>query len=195
MRTWPGEHVAKCLVYYHPHDTPALRESQLAKLADLQRASVDSFHEFLVEVIPPKDMPSDDDTVPLALEQIYQAGIFPDWWKLPPAASAAAWEKIAMVIHQHDTHCRGVLVLGLEASEEKLDQSFRIAAPHAICRGFAVGRSIFADAANGWFSGAMDDAAVVKDIAERYARLIVLWDQARAGKRSGASAAKAETVS
>ncbi len=194
MRTWPGEHVAKCLVYYHPHDTPALRESQLARLADLQRASVDSFHEFLIEVIPPKDMPADDDTVPLALEQIYQAGIFPDWWKLPPAASAATWEKIATVIHQHDAHCRGVLVLGLEASEEKLAQSFRIAAPHAICRGFAVGRSIFADAANGWFSGAMDDAAVVKDIAERYARLIVLWDQARAGKRSGASAAKAETV-
>jgi 5-dehydro-2-deoxygluconokinase len=194
MRTWPGEHVAKCLVYYHPHDKPALRESQLAKLADLQRAAVDSFHEFLIEVIPPKDMPADDDTVPLALEQIYQAGIFPDWWKLPPAATAAGWEKIATVIHQHDAHCRGVLVLGLEASEEKLDQSFRIAAPHAICRGFAVGRSIFADAANGWFSGAMDDAAVVKDIAERYARLIVLWDQARAGKPVGASAGAAEAV-
>jgi 5-dehydro-2-deoxygluconokinase len=195
MRTWPGEHVAKCLVYYHPHDKPALRESQLAKLADLQRAAVDSFHEFLVEVIPPKDMPCDDDTVPLALEQIYQAGIFPDWWKLPPAASAAGWEKTATVIHQHDAHCRGVLVLGLEASEEKLAQSFRIAAPHAICRGFAVGRSIFADAANGWFSGAMDDAAVVKDIAERYARLIVLWDQARAGKPVGASTGAAEAVS
>lgn len=194
MRTWPGEHVAKCLVYYHPHDKPALRESQLARLADLQRASVDSFHEFLIEVIPPKDMPCDDDTVPLALEQIYQAGIFPDWWKLPPAASAAGWEKIAAVIHQHDPHCRGVLVLGLEASEEKLDQSFRIAAPHAICRGFAVGRSIFADAANGWFSGAMDDAAVVKDIAERYARLITLWDQARTGKRAGALAGAAEAV-
>ncbi|WP_411882969.1 bifunctional 5-dehydro-2-deoxygluconokinase/5-dehydro-2-deoxyphosphogluconate aldolase [Polaromonas sp. YR568] len=194
MRTWPGEHVAKCLVYYHPHDKPALREAQLAKLADLQRAAVDSFHEFLVEVIPPKDMPCDDDTVPLALEQIYEAGIFPDWWKLPPAASAAGWEKTATVIHQHDAHCRGVLVLGLEASEEKLDQSFRIAAPHAICRGFAVGRSIFADAANGWFSGAMDDAAVVKDIAERYARLIVLWDQARAGKPVGAPAGAAEAV-
>lgn len=195
MRTWPGEHVAKCLVYYHPHDKPALRESQLAKLADLQRAAVDSFHEFLVEVIPPKDMPSDEDTVPLAIEQIYQAGIFPDWWKLPPAASAAGWEKTATVIHQHDAHCRGVLVLGLEASEEKLDQSFRIAAPHAICRGFAVGRSIFADAANGWFSGAMDDAAVVKDIAERYARLIVLWDQARMGQRAGAPSGAAEAVS
>jgi len=187
MRTWPGEHVAKCLVYYHPHDEPALRESQLAKLADLQRASVDSFHEFLIEVIPPKDMAADDDTVPLALEQIYQAGIFPDWWKLPPAASAAGWERIAAVVHQYDPHCRGVLVLGLEASEEKLDQSFRIAAPHAVCRGFAVGRSIFAEAAAGWFSGAMDDAAVVKDIAERYARLIALWDQARTGHRAGAA--------
>ncbi|WP_411880071.1 bifunctional 5-dehydro-2-deoxygluconokinase/5-dehydro-2-deoxyphosphogluconate aldolase [Polaromonas sp. YR568] len=194
MRTWPGEHVAKCLVYYHPHEKPALREAQLAKLADLQRAAVDSFHEFLIEVIPPKDMPADEDTVPLAIEQIYQAGIFPDWWKLPPAASAAAWEKTATVIHQHDAHCRGVLVLGLEASEEKLAQSFRIAAPHAICRGFAVGRSIFADAANGWFSGAMDDAAVVKDIAERYARLIVLWDQARAGQPVGAAAGAAEAV-
>lgn len=194
MRTWPGEHVAKCLVYYHPQDTPALRESQLARLADLQRASVDSFHEFLIEVIPPKDMPTDDDTVPLALEQIYQAGIFPDWWKLPPAANTAAWQKIAAVIHQHDPHCRGVLMLGLEASEEKLDQSFRIAAPHAICRGFAVGRSIFGDAANGWFSGAMDDAAVVKDIAERYARLITLWDQARTGQGTAVSAGAAEVV-
>lgn len=194
MRTWPGEHVAKCLVYYHPHDKPALRDSQLAKLADLQRASVDSFHEFLIEVIPPKDMPADGDTVPMALEQIYQAGIFPDWWKLPPADSAAAWEKIAAVVAQHDPHCRGVLVLGLEASEEKLDQSFRIAAPHAICRGFAVGRSIFADAATGWFSGAMDDAAVVKAIAERYARLISLWDQARAGAGATVSAAATEAV-
>ena len=194
MRTWPGEHVAKCLVYYHPHDEPALRESQLAKLAELQRASVDSFHEFLIEVIPPKDMPANDDTVPQALEQIYQAGIFPDWWKLPPAASAAGWEKIAAVVHQNDPHCRGVLVLGLEASEEKLDQSFRIAAPHAVCRGFAVGRSIFAEAAAGWFSGAMDDAAVVKDIAERYARLIALWDQARTGQRAGAATNVAEAV-
>jgi 5-dehydro-2-deoxygluconokinase len=155
---------------------------------------VDSFHEFLIEVIPPKDMPADDDTVPMALEQIYRAGIFPDWWKLPPAASAAAWEKIAAVIHQHDPHCRGVLVLGLEASEEKLDQSFRIAAPHAICRGFAVGRSIFADAAAGWFAGAMDDAAVVRDIADRYARLITLWDQAKARQGAGVSAAATEAV-
>jgi 5-dehydro-2-deoxygluconokinase len=181
MRAWPGEHVAKCLVSYHPHDMPALRDLQLARLAELQRASVDTFHEFLIEVIPPQNMPCDDNTVAEAMEQMYQAGIFPDWWKLPPAASAQAWEAIAGVIEQHDPHCRGVLVLGLEASEDKLEQSFRIAAPHPVCRGFAVGRSIFAEAANGWFAGRMSDADVVKDVAARYARLIKLWDEARSG--------------
>ncbi len=187
MRAWPGEHVAKCLVSYHPHDMPALRELQLARLAELQRASVDTFHEFLIEVIPPQGMPSDENTVAEALEQIYAAGIFPDWWKLPPATSAGAWLAIAAVIEQHDPHCRGVLVLGLEASEDKLEQSFRIAAPHSVCRGFAVGRSIFAEAATGWFAGRMSDADVVKDIAERYARLIKLWDEARSGATEAVS--------
>ena len=181
MRAWPGEHVAKCLVSYHPHDPTALRETQLSRLCELQRASVETFHEFLVEVIPPQDMPSDATTVPEALAQIYAAGIFPDWWKLPPAACASEWSAISAVIERHDPHCRGVLVLGLEASEDELEQSFRIAAPHPVCRGFAVGRSIFAEAATGWFGGRMSDADVVKDVAERYSRLIKLWDEARSG--------------
>ena len=74
-----------------------------------------------------------------------------------------------------------MLLLGLEASEDRLDQSFRMAAPHPICRGFAVGRSIFAEAASGWFAGRMDDEEVIQDIADRYARLIKLWDEARSG--------------
>ncbi len=188
MRTWPGEHVAKCLVSYHPHDALALREVQLQRLAELQKASVDTFHEFLIEVIPPRDMPSDSSTLAEALEQIYRAGIFPDWWKLPPAATAQEWEGITEVITRHDPHCRGVLILGLEASEDKLERSFHVAAPHAICRGFAVGRSIFADAATAWFSGRMSDADVVQDIAERYARLISLWDAARATQAAKATA-------
>jgi 5-dehydro-2-deoxygluconokinase len=181
MRSWPGEHVAKCLVSYHPDDQPALRDAQLARLAELQRASVDTFHEFLIEVIPPRDMMCDESTLARALTQIYAAGVFPDWWKLPPAQSALEWQHTSDVIAKHDPHCRGVLVLGLEASEEKLDASFRIAAPHAICRGFAVGRSIFGASASSWFAGSMSDDAVVTDIAERYARLIKRWDEARHG--------------
>lgn len=180
MRTWPGEHVAKCLVSYHPHDAIALRETQLARMAELQQASVDTFHEFLLEVIPPSDMPFNETTLAEALDQIYRAGIFPDWWKLPPATSTHEWESIASTIARHDSHCRGVLMLGLEASESRLEKSFQVAAPHAICRGFAVGRSIFAPAAAAWFANQMSDADAVQDIATRYAHLITLWDKARA---------------
>jgi len=181
LRSWPVEHVAKCLVSWHPDDPVALRETQLARLAELQSASVETFHEFLVEVIPPRELPADDATIARALRQIYEAGIRPDWWKLPPAGSAQAWQQIADVIRQHDPHCRGVLLLGLEASEDALRTSFESAAPHAICRGFAVGRSIFADAASDWFAGRLGDAQVVDQVAERYARLLQHWRDARAG--------------
>lgn len=181
MRSWPAEHVAKCLVSYHPHDDAQLRAQQLGTLLQLQAASVATGHEFLVEVIPPRDMPRTGSTLPDALEQIYAAGIWPDWWKLPPARDDAEWAALTAVIQKHDPHCRGVLVLGLEASEDDLQRSFRIAAPHAICRGFAVGRSIFADAAGRWFASTMTDEQVIADIARRYARLVTLWDEARAG--------------
>ncbi|WP_213954629.1 5-dehydro-2-deoxygluconokinase [Variovorax sp. dw_954] len=179
MRTWPAEHVAKCLVSYHPDDTQSLRDTQLASLTALQSASVETFHEFLIEVILPRDLRADDGVLAEAMAQIYAVGIRPDWWKLPPPASAEAWTQIAATIARHDPHCRGVLLLGLEAPEEQLERGFRTAASHAICRGFAVGRSIFGPAASEWFAGRMNDGQAVHDIADRYARLLALWRAAR----------------
>jgi 5-dehydro-2-deoxygluconokinase len=126
-------------------------------------------------------MPSADDTLARALAQIYAAGVLPDWWKLPPQESNAAWDAIAAVIARCDPHCRGVLLLGLEASEDDLQESFAIAAPHAVCKGFAVGRSIFAEAAAAWFKGECSDDEVISVVATKYARLIRLWQHARSG--------------
>jgi 5-dehydro-2-deoxygluconokinase len=179
MRTWPAEHVAKCLVNYHPDDEAGLRAAQIESLQALQSASVGTGHEFLLEVIPPRQMPSGDSTLADAMAQIYAAGIRPDWWKLPPCEQGSQWQAIAALIERHDPHCRGVLVLGLEASEENLERAFRVAAPHPVCRGFAVGRSIFADAAARWFAGELDDDSVIDDIAARYGSLIQRWDEAR----------------
>ena len=109
----------------------------------------------------------------------------PDWWKLPPPDSAQEWALVEAAIERHDPHCRGVLLLGLEASEDELARSFARAAPHAICRGFAVGRSIFAPAAAAWFAGSARDDDVVADIAARYARLVALWRRARDGAPAG----------
>jgi len=179
LREWPTEHVAKCLVVYHPEDAAELRDEQLASLKALQAACLGTDREFLIEVVPPRDMAARTDTLARALEQIYAAGIRPDWWKLPPPADAAAWPRITEVVQRHDPRCRGVLLLGLEANEDSLAQSFRVAAPHSICKGFAVGRSIFAEPAAEWFAGRIPDQAVVERVAARYARLIALWREAR----------------
>ena len=90
-----------------------------------------------------------------------------------------AWPHIEAAIAEHDPHCNGVLLLGLDAPEAQLRASFERAAPHAICRGFAVGRSIFGQPARDWMHGTLDDAAVVVEIATRYERMIDAWRSLR----------------
>jgi len=192
LRDWPTEHVAKCLVLFHPDDDAALKAAQLERLGALQAACVATDRELLIEVIPPREMAGGDDVLARALDAIYAAGVRPDWWKLPPPGSDAAWDGIAESIARHDPHCRGVLLLGLEASEAELARSFKTAAPHAVCRGFAVGRSIFAPAATAWFAGSASDDEVVADIAARYARLVDLW---RAARDAAAPATRLRTPS
>jgi 5-dehydro-2-deoxygluconokinase len=181
LRSWPQEHVVKCLVSHHPDDESALARQQIARVVALAEACNATGHELLLEVIPPREMPSAPDTLARALQQFYDAGVRPDWWKLPPPADAASWAHISRVIEANDLLCRGVLLLGMEASEQVLRQGFEAAAAQTWCKGFAVGRSLFADAAAAWFAGTLDDAGVVDQIAARYERLIHLWCDARAG--------------
>jgi 5-dehydro-2-deoxygluconokinase len=183
LRTWPGEHVAKCLVYHHPDDPLELRRAQVVKLLALQAACAATFRELLVEVLTPRELVADACTTARSLAQFYEAGIYPDWWKLPPAADARAWTEVTAVIERHDRHCRGVVMLGLEADEATLEASFEVAAQFGICKGFAVGRSIFAAPARAWFAGKASDGEVVDEVAGRYARLIGMWQQARSSAR------------
>jgi 5-dehydro-2-deoxygluconokinase len=183
LRAWPGEHVAKCLVLHHPDDPPELRRAQIGRLAALQEACAATFHELLVEVLPPRELAADAGTIARSLAQFYEAGIRPDWWKLPPAADVRAWSEATAVIERHDRHCRGVVMLGLEADEVALAASFEVAAQFGICKGFAVGRSIFAAPARAWFAGRASDGEVIDEVAERYRRLIGMWERARANAR------------
>ena len=80
---------------------------------------------------------------------------------------------------EYDSICHGVLLLGLDASEEQVAQSFEVAACHAVCRGFAIGRTIFGQPARDWFAGSIDDADAVARVAAGYARMIELWRRQR----------------
>ncbi|WP_116655067.1 bifunctional 5-dehydro-2-deoxygluconokinase/5-dehydro-2-deoxyphosphogluconate aldolase [Pelagibacterium sediminicola] len=173
---WPVDHCIKCLAFYHPDDPEDLRKEQTEKLRGLYDAARKIGRELLVEIIAGKNGPLDDDTLPRALEALYKAGIKPDWWKLEPQASPSAWARIDETIESNDPYCRGVVLLGLEASREELEAAFAAARSSRSVRGFAVGRTIFASAAEQWLGGAMSDADAVNDMAERFGVLVGAWE-------------------
>ena len=121
----------------------------------------------------------DEHTVANIQRRFYNLGVYPAWWKLEPQTHAG-WQEISQVIEQYDPLCNGVLLLGLDAPEKLLRESFAIAAPFAVCKGFAVGRSIFGDAARQWFAGELDDNAAIELIAGNYARMIAYWRESAA---------------
>ncbi len=179
LREWPVEHCVKCLVFYHPDDPEDLRSAQEQKVQVLFDACRTTRHELLLEVIPPKESTVDETTVPRALQRFYDLGVFPDWWKLQAPASDAGWSKLTEVIAGNDPYCRGVLLLGLGAPEDVLGKAFATAARHSICKGFAVGRSIFGGPAESWFAGDMTDEQALAAMSNAYSRLIELWQKQR----------------
>jgi 5-dehydro-2-deoxygluconokinase len=179
LAEWPLNQVVKVLVLYHPDDPAELRERQERQLVRLADAARKTRHELLVEVIPPADLPVDARTVARAIERFYDLGVRPDWWKLEPLDDPAAWQAIAAVIEKRDPWCRGVVLLGLSKPTETLLGAFETTAAAPIVKGFAVGRTIFHDAARAWLAGEIDDAAAVKALSERLAHLAAAWRRAR----------------
>ncbi|HMQ57485.1 MAG TPA: PfkB family carbohydrate kinase, partial [Rhizobiaceae bacterium] len=176
---WPAEHVVKVLCFCHPQDDEALRDAQEATVQRLFAAARRNRLEFLLEVIPSKIGPVGDNTVAALIRRFYEIGVFPDWWKFEPMTSHAAWTNACAAIADNDPYCRGIVVLGLESGQDALAESFAVASRHAMVKGFAVGRTIFADAARGFLSGAMSSQAAIDDMAQRYAALCDIWDRAR----------------
>jgi 5-dehydro-2-deoxygluconokinase len=183
LAEWAREDVVKVLCFCHPDDAPELRAEQEATVKRLWEASRRNRLEFLLEIIPSKVGPLDDDTTATLIRQFYAAGVWPDWWKLEPMTSRAAWANAIAAIEAHNVHTRGIVVLGLDAPEAELAASFETAAGFDLVKGFAVGRTIFGEVARAWMIGETSDAEAVAEMARRYTRLCAVWDKARATAR------------
>lgn len=184
LQEWALENVVKVLCFCHPDDDDALREQQEATVTRLFTAARRHRLEMLLEIIPSRVGPVDDMTTASLIRRFYEIGVYPDWWKLEPMKTDAAWRNTVAAIEENDPQTRGIVVLGLAAPEEELAASFRVAARQPLVRGFAVGRTIFAEAAQKWLADEIDDADAVADMTARFDRLSRLWDEARSAAQA-----------
>ena len=186
LSEWPKDHVVKVLCFCHPDDDAETWRHQDEVVTRLFHAARRNRLEFLLEVIPSKVGPCDDDTTAEIIRHYYTIGVYPDWWKLEPMTTQAAWANACEAIRANDPHVRGIVILGLDAPASELAESFRLAARFDLVKGFAVGRTIFADPARAWLSGAITDKEAVTMMAGRYTGLCANWDRARseAGRNS-----------
>jgi len=176
---WPIEFTVKCLCLYHPDDPPDLRDAQERNLLRVAAACRAQGRELLLGMRAGGSGELRDDTTARVLSRVYELDIRPDWWGVEPQANANAWEHCAEVIAEHDRLCRGILLLGLDAPMEELTRFLTVAAASPTVRGFLVGRTIFATAAQAWLAGQMSDQAAIADIAGRFRTLVEMWSSAR----------------
>jgi 5-dehydro-2-deoxygluconokinase len=182
LTEWPVAHTVKCLCFYHPDDPDDLRAGQDAALLRLYDACRTIGRELLVEIVAGQHGRLGQDTVARVMSHLYGLGIRPDWWKLEAQPSAAAWSAIESVVLDNDPFCRGIVVLGQGADEGSLGEAFVLAAQTPLVRGFAVGRTIFAETARLWLAGEIGDEQAISDVAAGFGRLAELWRRAIASR-------------
>jgi myo-inositol catabolism protein IolC len=180
LSEWALENVVKVLCFCHPDDQPEMQTAQEATITRLFHACRRNRLEMLLEVIPSKVGAVDDLSTAKLISRFYDIGIYPDWWKLEPMQTDAAWAATCDAINARDPHVQGIVVLGLGQSEGELAASFRLAAKYPLVKGFAVGRTIHGDVGRAWMAGEVDDATAIATMADNFHRLVTVWDGARA---------------
>ncbi len=180
LRAWPRSQVVKCLMHPVLSDA-ALTKWQQARVVRLARACRQMERSLLLEILPratPGTAVDFELSVPV-IQSLYDVGVQPDLWKLPAPQHDEGWQGLSRLIRANDPHCQGVLVLGLHAETEALKQSIERAGTHDLCRGFAVGRTIFFEPARAWLSGDLNDERLVAEVAEGFGELIVAFRKGR----------------
>ncbi|WP_028024199.1 bifunctional 5-dehydro-2-deoxygluconokinase/5-dehydro-2-deoxyphosphogluconate aldolase [Enterovibrio calviensis] len=181
LANWPREQVVKCLMFYHPDDQLEMQQEQEQTLLEVYQACCATGNELLVEVILPRDGEAvspdvADDLYLRVMTKLYNVGIKPDWWKLPPL-TANGWQGVDTLIFERDTHCRGVVLLGLDAPADELKAGFSASANAKTVKGFAVGRTIFGEPSRQWLRGELDNERFVDAVKANYLALIETWRQ------------------
>ena len=188
---------SKVLVRYNPEGDRDMNDRQSVKLRQLSEWLHERHRKFLFELLVPAEAAQleqvggsteryDVELRPqLMLEAILQlqnAGVEPDVWKIEGISDREACNEIATLTRREGRDRVSCIVLGRGASDEKVDEWLRAATGLDGYAGFAIGRSIFADAVKAYAADpeGFDRQSAVDQIARKYLRFIEVYEGAPA---------------
>jgi myo-inositol catabolism protein IolC len=201
-----GEHIdkydvdfAKVLVRYNPDGDGEMNRRQLGRLKELADWLHANDRKFLFELLVPAEPAQlesvDGDTdrydaelrpqlMKQAIKEIQDFGVEVDIWKIEGVDAQEDAEALAEQTRSGEGR-QGVVcvLLGRGASDEKVEQWLRVAAPVEGFVGFAIGRSIWWDALKGFLGGDLDREDAADQIAGKYLRFVKVYDDAESGAR------------
>src|SRR5919198_3018654 len=184
---------SKVLVRLNPDGDAEMNQRQLGRLKELADWLHEHDRKFLFELLVPatdEQLASvDGDTdrydaelrpelMRRAIAETQDFGCEVDIWKIEGVDAREDAEMLARQTRSGEGR-EGVVcvLLGRGASDEKVDQWLRVAAPVDGFVGFAIGRSIWWDALKGFLDGSIEREDAAQRIAENYLRFIRVYEE------------------
>ncbi len=189
----------KVLVRYNAEDDAAMNRRQAARLKEMSDYCHSRGYLFMFELLVPATRAQldavagdqdryDRDLRPslmvAALEQLQNAGVEPDVWKIEGMDRREDCLKIAAVARRDGRDQVGCIILGRGSNEQKVVEWLRIAAGVPGFIGFAVGRTSFWEPLVEWRDGKIERQQAVERIARNYLKWVAVFESAGA-RRSG----------
>lgn len=194
---------SKVLVRYNPEGDAALNKRQAARLKRLSDYLHNSSSiQFMFELLVPAEKAQldrvkgdkkayDREMRPRlmveAIQQLQDAGVEPDVWKIEGLDRREDCEKVAAIVRRGGRSKVGCIVLGRGENDKKVGEWLATAAPVDGYIGFAVGRTSFWEPLEDLRDKKTTREAVVQEISRRYRSFVDIFEKARASKGSEAA--------
>ena len=184
----------KVLVRYNPEGDKALNQRQVGRLKRLSDYLHQHNHRFMFELLVPAEKAQLDrlggdkkrfdlelrpELMVKAIEQLQDAGIEADVWKIEGLDSREDCARVVQAAHRGGRNRVGCIVLGRGEDDKKVREWLTTAARVPGFIGFAVGRTTFWDPLVAWRAGRATREAAVAEIARRYREWVDIFEKAR----------------
>jgi myo-inositol catabolism protein IolC len=184
---------SKVLVRYNPEGDRDLNARQAERLRRLSDWLHERGRKFLFELLVPAEEHQlaavggdadryDTETRPQlmmsAIEQLQDAAIEPDVWKIEGIEDREACRRIAELVRRGGRDHVSCVVLGRGASDAKVDEWLRAGSGLPGYIGFAIGRSIFGDAVKALAANGGDREGGIAQVSAKYRRFIDVYEGA-----------------